>query len=118
MTAVALDMDTWMEPPLAVLHQPLAKACLAYRRARMPAAKANAAAHGYKGAMYPWESSLTGVETSPAGDGSHGKCSKGALPFPPDAPETTAPRRQLGEASGYGYDDEDEERWQVRRNAS
>ena len=33
--------------------------------------------------MFPWESSLTGIETSPAGDGTHGACSAPGAPPPP-----------------------------------
>jgi kojibiose phosphorylase len=37
-----------------------------YRYRRLPQARANAQAHGYSGAMFPWESADTGVETTPA----------------------------------------------------
>jgi trehalose/maltose hydrolase-like predicted phosphorylase len=77
------DMDTWMYPPLAVLHSELGKGCLAYRMARRSVARLNAEAHGYNGTMFPWESALTGIETSPAGDGTHGACSAPGAPPPP-----------------------------------
>ncbi len=77
------DMDTWMYPPLAVLHSELGKGCLAYRMARRSVARLNAQAHGFNGTMFPWESALTGIETSPAGDGTHGACSAPGTPPPP-----------------------------------
>ena len=36
-----------------------------YRYERLDAAKRNAFAHGYKGAMYPWESAESGDEETP-----------------------------------------------------
>ena len=42
------DMDTWMYPPLAVLHPELGRGCLAYRKARTGAAAVNAQAHGFQ----------------------------------------------------------------------
>ena len=68
-------METWMYPPLAVLHTELATAAMEYRFERMGPAHARAEAFGYEGLMYPWESALTGAETSPDGDGTHGHCS-------------------------------------------
>ena len=76
------DMDVWMYPPLAVLHSELGKGCLAYRLARRSVARLNARAHGFNGTMFPWESALTGIETSPAGDGTHGSCSAPGTPSP------------------------------------
>jgi trehalose/maltose hydrolase-like predicted phosphorylase len=84
------DMDTWMYPPLAVLHPELGRGCLAYRMARAPVARLNAQAHGFNGTMFPWESSLTGIETSPAGDGTHGACSAANAPPPPPPPSDTS----------------------------
>ena len=59
------DCETWMFPPLLVLHPPLAASLLEYRFKRLNEAKQNAAAHGYKGAMFPWESALSGSEETP-----------------------------------------------------
>jgi trehalose/maltose hydrolase-like predicted phosphorylase len=56
------DADTWMLPALLVLHPPLAKSMLDYRYERLPAARRRAAARGYRGAMFPWESAATGDE--------------------------------------------------------
>ncbi len=59
------DTDIWMFPALLVLHPDMAKSLIEYRFARLEAAKRNAFSHGYKGAMYPWESADTGVEETP-----------------------------------------------------
>ncbi len=59
------DADLWMFPALLVLHPELAKSVIDYRYERLDAAKKNAFANGYKGAMFPWESAGTGVEETP-----------------------------------------------------
>ena len=60
------DADLWMFPAMLVLHPcELGKAFVDYRFERLDAAKKNAFANGYKGAMYPWESAGTGVEETP-----------------------------------------------------
>ncbi|ANH83823.1 glycosyl hydrolase family 65 [Niabella ginsenosidivorans] len=59
------DSELWMYPPLLVLHPNIAKSMLEYRFQRLNAAKQNAFAHGYKGAMFPWESSDGGSEDTP-----------------------------------------------------
>ncbi|MEP6512536.1 MAG: glycoside hydrolase family 65 protein [Parafilimonas sp.] len=59
------DTELWMFPALLVLHPEIAKSMLEYRFQRLEAAKRNAFSHGYKGAMYPWESAATGVEETP-----------------------------------------------------
>ena len=59
------DADTWMFPVLAVLHPELACSMIEYRFNRLQAARNNAYAHGYKGAMFPWESADSGVEETP-----------------------------------------------------
>ena len=59
------DADLWMYPGLLVLHPELGKSFVEYRYDRLEAAKRNAFSHGYKGAMYPWESAGTGVEETP-----------------------------------------------------
>ncbi|HEX3386895.1 MAG TPA: glycoside hydrolase family 65 protein, partial [Mucilaginibacter sp.] len=59
------DADLWMYPALLVLHPDIAKSLVEYRYQRLAAAKQNAFAHGYKGAMFPWESADSGVEETP-----------------------------------------------------
>lgn len=59
------DTELWMYPALLVLHPEIAKSMVEYRFQRLEAAKRNAFAHGYKGAMFPWESAGTGVEETP-----------------------------------------------------
>ncbi|GGG36041.1 hypothetical protein GCM10011378_10430 [Hymenobacter glacieicola] len=59
------DTDVWMFPVLAVLQPEIAKSLVEYRFNRLELARRNAFAHGYKGAMYPWESADTGVEETP-----------------------------------------------------
>lgn len=46
-------------------HSPeITRALLMYRYRRLGAAKENARQHGYRGAMYPWQSASTGEETT------------------------------------------------------
>jgi kojibiose hydrolase len=59
------DADLWMFPTLLVMHPELAKNMVDYRFNRLNEAKGNAFSHGYKGAMFPWESAETGVEETP-----------------------------------------------------
>lgn len=59
------DADLWMYPGLLVLHPEIAGSMVEYRFQRLAAAKQNAFAHGYKGAMFPWESADSGVEETP-----------------------------------------------------
>jgi trehalose/maltose hydrolase-like predicted phosphorylase len=59
------DSDLWMYPALLVLHPDIAKSLVEYRFNRLELARRNAFAHGYKGAMFPWESADTGVEETP-----------------------------------------------------
>ncbi len=59
------DAETWMFPPLVVLHPELARQLLDYRADRLEAAKRRAYAHGYRGAMFPWESDHRGEESTP-----------------------------------------------------
>ncbi|MDE3124055.1 MAG: glycoside hydrolase family 65 protein [Bacteroidota bacterium] len=59
------DADLWMFPAILVLHPEMAKSIIEYRFQRLAAAKQNAFEHGYKGAMFPWESAATGVEETP-----------------------------------------------------
>jgi trehalose/maltose hydrolase-like predicted phosphorylase len=59
------DTELWMFPAILVLHPEMAKSMIEYRFQRLAQAKHNAFAHGYKGAMYPWESAATGNEETP-----------------------------------------------------
>src|SRR6478736_2756814 len=59
------DTELWMYPPLLALKPELARSLLEYRFQRLEAAKQNAFSHGYKGAMYPWESASEGQEATP-----------------------------------------------------
>ena len=59
------DTELWMYPALLVLHPEMAKSMVEYRFQRLGAAQKNAFNHGYKGAMFPWESAGTGVEETP-----------------------------------------------------
>jgi len=59
------DADLWMFPALLVLHPEMAKSMIEYRYERLDAARKNAFAHGYQGAMFPWESAASGVEETP-----------------------------------------------------
>ncbi len=59
------DTELWMYPAILVLHPEMAKSLVEYRFQRLEAARRNAFNHGYKGAMFPWESAATGVEETP-----------------------------------------------------
>ena len=59
------DTELWMYPALLVLHPGIARSLLEYRFQRLEAAKHNAFSHGFKGAMFPWESAASGNEETP-----------------------------------------------------
>jgi protein-glucosylgalactosylhydroxylysine glucosidase len=59
------DTELWMYPPLVALQPDIAKSILEYRFERLEKAKLNAFSHGYRGAMFPWESSDEGTEDTP-----------------------------------------------------
>ncbi len=59
------DTELWMFPAILVLHPDMARSLVEYRFERLDEAKHNAFAHGYKGAMYPWESAASGNEETP-----------------------------------------------------
>ena len=59
------DTELWMYPGILVLHPELGKSMIEYRYQRLEAARRNAFAKGFKGAMFPWESAATGVEETP-----------------------------------------------------
>jgi hypothetical protein len=50
------DIETFTVPPLLLLAPHAAHALLDYRYRHLDAAQHNAALHGWRGAMYPWES--------------------------------------------------------------
>ncbi|HVV05160.1 MAG TPA: hypothetical protein VHC96_13105, partial [Puia sp.] len=59
------DTEIWMYPALLLLQPRIAASLMEYRFQRLDAAKHNAAEHGYKGAMFPWESAASGNEETP-----------------------------------------------------
>ncbi|HWD75398.1 MAG TPA: glycosyl hydrolase family 65 protein [Solirubrobacteraceae bacterium] len=59
------DAETWMYPSLLAQHPSLAAGMNAYRFNRLSAAEQHAAATGYTGARFPWESALDGTEQIP-----------------------------------------------------
>jgi kojibiose phosphorylase len=59
------DTEIFVLPFLIWTHPQTARALLAYRHRTLPAARAKAAALGYEGALYAWESADTGEETTP-----------------------------------------------------
>jgi trehalose/maltose hydrolase-like predicted phosphorylase len=59
------DAETWMYPSLLAQHPDLAAGMNAYRRDRLGAAQQHAAATGFAGARFPWESALDGTEQIP-----------------------------------------------------
>src|SRR6185295_8216802 len=66
---VMWDIETFAVPPLLLTDPDAARALLGYRIDRLEGAQQTAAANGYRGAQFPWESGpLTGHEAAP-GDG-------------------------------------------------
>lgn len=59
------DADTYMFPPLLVMHPEIARSMVMFRYRTLDAAKAKARQYGYDGAMYPWEADERGEETTP-----------------------------------------------------
>jgi len=59
------DADTFMFPPLAILHPEIARPMVAFRSRTRERARENAKQNGYQGAMYPWEAGPDGAETTP-----------------------------------------------------
>ncbi|MDB6088837.1 MAG: hypothetical protein JWN85_1621 [Gammaproteobacteria bacterium] len=60
------DNDSWDFPVLLLLHPERAKAQIMFRYLTLPAAQERARAHGYQGAMFPWESDpATGSDETP-----------------------------------------------------
>lgn len=59
------DTDLFIVPSLILMQPELARHLLLYRYHNLPGARHKAAANGYEGAMFPWESTDTGEETTP-----------------------------------------------------
>jgi trehalose/maltose hydrolase-like predicted phosphorylase len=59
------DTEIWMYPGILALQPGMARSIMQYRYDRLPAARMNAFAHGYRGAMFPWESADDGSEDTP-----------------------------------------------------
>ena len=59
------DTDIFVLPFYTFTWPAAARAALMYRSHTLPAARAKAAALGYQGALYAWESADTGAETTP-----------------------------------------------------
>ena len=59
------DTEIWMYPPLVALRPGMARSIMQYRYDRLDAARMNAFAHGFEGAMFPWESADDGSEDTP-----------------------------------------------------
>lgn len=59
------DTEIWMFPPMLLLNGEIAESMINYRTDRLDAARKKAYIHGYKGAMFPWESDDSGNETTP-----------------------------------------------------
>ncbi|MBN1242503.1 MAG: glycoside hydrolase family 65 protein [Spirochaetales bacterium] len=59
------DAEMFMLPFLQYGRPELARGILEYRVRRLDAARRRAAARGYEGAMFPWESAATGDEETP-----------------------------------------------------
>ncbi len=59
------DADTYMFPPLLLLHPEMARSMIMFRYRTLDAAQQNAKRNGYRGAMYPWEAGPDGQETTP-----------------------------------------------------
>ena len=59
------DADVFVMPFAAATHPAGARAMLRYRAHRLAAAREAAAAHGHRGARFPWESATTGEDVTP-----------------------------------------------------
>lgn len=59
------DTEIYMLPFFTLAWPEAARALLMYRFHTLPAARAKAASHGYRGALYAWESADTGEEVAP-----------------------------------------------------
>ena len=59
------DTELFMLPPFSISYPDYAKRLLMYRYHNLAGARAKAKEAGYLGAMFPWESTDTGEETTP-----------------------------------------------------
>ncbi len=59
------DTELFALPPMTLTQPHLARNLLMYRYHRLSGARHKAKANGYEGAMFPWESTDTGEETTP-----------------------------------------------------
>ena len=64
------DLETFCVPVLSLTRPDCAEALLRYRSDRLPQARSNAKLWGYKGAQFPWESSLVNGDEASPGSGS------------------------------------------------
>ncbi|KAK7506974.1 hypothetical protein BaRGS_00001825 [Batillaria attramentaria] len=60
------DQDTWMFPPIMLLHADIGRIIVGTRLRTHQAALKYANMTGYSGARYPWESAFTGLNVSPS----------------------------------------------------
>ena len=60
------DCETFVFPPILLTAPAAARALLDYRIRLLPAARNNAALHGYPGLQFPWTSAVHGGEVMPA----------------------------------------------------
>jgi len=59
------DTEIFVTPTLMLIQPKMARNLLMYRYHNLHGAREKAKANGYEGAMYPWESTDTGEETTP-----------------------------------------------------
>nr|XP_022334710.1 protein-glucosylgalactosylhydroxylysine glucosidase-like [Crassostrea virginica] len=59
------DQETWMYPPIQLLHNRIGKAIIRTRTRTLDNAKHQAMMRGFRGAMYPWESAFSGYDVTP-----------------------------------------------------
>lgn len=59
------DTELFILPPLTLTQPKIARNLLMYRYKRLAGARRKAKVNGYEGAMFPWESTDTGEETTP-----------------------------------------------------
>lgn len=59
------DSEMYIVPFFTGTHQPTARAMLMYRYHTLPAAREKAQVLGYEGALFAWESTITGEEMTP-----------------------------------------------------
>ncbi|KAL4238539.1 Protein-glucosylgalactosylhydroxylysine glucosidase [Mactra antiquata] len=62
------DQDTWMYPPILLLHNNLARTLIKTRLRTLDSAIDYARLLGMNGARYPWESALSGYDVTPSED--------------------------------------------------